>query len=215
MNSKLSNLNIPEIKSAAAGWADLSSLIEKITLHCYKRRYLSTPGPSYLLIFWVPNNIDVSHLPWKEPLKYEDGKPTGGRLKKQYRIKPSKEEKEEKIKGQKIKGRKIDTINSREIRKHEQYSLWNLLESIENELESSGSSFYQKDYEHPDPRFDFLRVPLNIDDEKKEFRPGGTDDPGGAYYDFDDTEVGRVVLFSREANVPTARKRSDTAWASW
>lgn len=193
MNSTLSNLDIPKLKSAAAAWALTSSLIEKITLHCSKRGQISTQGPSYVVILWVSKNVDLSHLPWKEQLKYKDGKPTGGQLKEQYRIKPSEQD-------DKIEGRKKDTINSRKIRQHKQYPLWNLLKFIDIEQESF-SSFYQKDYKHPDPRYDWLVHFLNVGDEK-EFRPEGADNAGGAYYDFDDTELGSVVLFPVENLTP-------------
>ena len=194
MNSTLSNLDIPKLKSAAAAWALTSSLIEKITLHCSKRGQISTQGPSYVVILWVSKNVDLSHLPWKEQLKYKDGKPTGGQLKEQYRIKPSEQD-------DKIEGRKKDTINSRKIRQHKQYPLWNLLKIIDIEQESF-SSYYQKDYKHPDPRYDWLVRFLNVGDEK-EFRPERADDLGGAYYDFDDSEVGSVVLFPVENLTPS------------
>lgn len=176
MTPKLSNLDIPEIKAAAAEWALVSSQIEKITLHCFKPGRISTPdkGPFYAIIIWVSPEVDVTITTWEELVKAPDGKAPRAHVREQY-------------KGQ-------DGNNDIEIiEKHPLHDLWKLFDNLSDPIgRGYFDSFYRDGFERSDPRFDWIVLLLNIGAESL-FEQGEEHD------DLDSTEVGSAVLFSRNA----------------
>lgn len=186
MIPKLSNLDIPEIKSAAAEWALVSSQIEKITLHRFKPNKLqNSEGPFYAIIIWVSSEVDVNIVPWTE--LSEDQSKEGKRLRKQLMEKGQKHPK------YKMFHQAREQVRE-QVRKHPLSGLWNLLwelSAIESKERECFYSFYRNGFESPDPRFDWLVLLLNIGDEYV-----------FEYYDLDNTETGSTVLFSRKAEVP-------------
>lgn len=198
MIPKLSNLDIPEIKSAAAEWALVSSEIEKITLHRFKPNKLqNSEGPFYAIIIWVPPEVDVSIVPWAELL--EDRSKEGKLLRKQLLKKGQKHPK------YKMFHQAREQVRE-QIREHPLSGLWNLfweLSAIESKERECFYSFYRDDFERPDPRFDWLVLLLNI---------GGEDIL--EYCDLDNTETGSDVLYSRKAEVPLQTQAAGPAPAA-
>lgn len=179
MTPKLSDLDIPEIKSAAAEWALVSSQIEKITLHRFKPGRISTQGPFYAIIIWVSPEVDVDIVPWMEPLEDPDGKLTKAKVREQYKNQEG-------------------LLDREKAHKHPLYGLWNLaweLSAQESKEREGFHSFYRDGFECSDPRFDWLVLLLNIGDEY-------VFEHGEIYDDLDATEVGSAVLFSRKAIAP-------------
>jgi len=174
---KLSDLDIPEIISAAAEWALASSQIEKISLYRFKPGRASTEDPSYAIIIWVPPDVDTTLVPWMEPLRNSKREIIGAQVRNDYRDPDGNRDKEK-------------------IFKHPLYDLWHLFGILSDFLQREYfSCFYREGYEPSDPRFDWLVLLSNIGDEA-DFLPGGT------YDDLDNTELGSVVLFPQEAKVP-------------
>jgi hypothetical protein len=185
MTPKLSNLDIPEIKSAAAEWALVSTQIENITLHRFKPNKLQNPeGPFYAIIIWVSPEVDVNIVPWTELL--EDRSKEGKRLRKQLMKKGQKHPK------YKMFHQAREQVRE-QVREHPLSGLWNLvweLSAIESKERECFYSFYRDGFERPDPRFDWLVLLLNIGDEYV-----------FEYYGLDDNENGSAVLFSRKDEV--------------
>jgi len=174
---KLSDLDIPEIISAAAEWALASSQIEKISLHRFKPGRVSIEGPSYAIIIWVSPDIDTTIVPWMEPLRNSKGEIIGEQLRNQYIGKDG-------------------NIDKKKVRDHPLYDLWQFFGTLSDFVRREFfSSFYQEGYEPSDPRFDWLVLLCNIGDETDFL-------PGEIYDDLDNTELGSVVLFPQEAKVP-------------
>ena len=198
MTPKLSNLDIPEIKSAAAEWALVSSQIEKITLHRFKPNKLPNPeGPFYAIIIWVSPEVDVNIVPWAELL--EDQSREGKLLSKQLMKKGRKHPK------YKMFHQAREQVRE-QVRKHPLSGLWNLiweLSAIESKERECFYSFYRNGFESPDPRFDWLVLLLKIGD-----------DYVFEEYDLDNTETGSAVLFSRQAEIPLQPPASGPAPAS-
>jgi len=187
MTPELSNLNLSLMKSQAAKWALKSSKIEKITLHCFEPTKLRSPeGPFYAVLFWVAQDVDVNTVPWMDPKNDPDGKPTRGKVKKQYRDQDGKTDREK-------------------IWDHPLYGLWNLfweLSAQESKERGGFYSFYRTEFiirENIRPDDDCFRphwfiMLLNVGDEH-------VFDLGGIYQDLDNTDGGSSVLFSRKAAV--------------
>lgn len=186
MTPKLSNLDIPEIRSAAAEWALVSNQIEKITLHRFKPNKLPNPeGPFYSIIIWVSPEVDVNIVPWTDLL--EDQSKEGQLLKEQIMKKGRKHPK------YKMFHQAREQVRE-QVRKHPLSGLWNLfweLSAIESKERECFYSFYRRGFERPDPRFDWLVLLLNVGDEHVFW-----------YYDLDNSKAGSAVLFSRKAEVP-------------
>ncbi len=188
MTPELSNLNILLMKSQAVKWAIKSNKIDKITLHCFEPTKLPSPqGPFYAIIIWVTPDVDVDIVPWMDPEDDPDGKPTRGKVKKQYRDKDGNTDREK-------------------IWDHPLYGMWNLfweLSAQESKERGGFCSFYSPEFIireniRPDDyrfRHHWLVLLLNIGDE-------GVFDLGGIYENLDNTEVGSAVLFSRKAGAP-------------
>jgi hypothetical protein len=178
MIPKLSNLDIPEIKAAAAEWAKASSQIEKITLHRFKPPKIQNPeGPFYAIIIWVSPEVDVTITPWEELVNAPDGKAPRAQVREQY-------------KGQ------DGNIDTEKIEKHPLYDLWKLFDNLSDPIgRGYFDSFYRDGFERSDPRFDWIVLLLNIGAESL-FEQGEEHD------DLDSTEVGSAVLFSRKAEAP-------------
>jgi hypothetical protein len=195
---KLSNLDISEIKSAAAEWALVSTQIEKITLHCFKPTKLQNPeGPFYSIIIWVSPEVDVNIVPWTELL--EDRSKEGKLLRKQLMKKGSKHPKYNMFHQAREQIRE-------QVRKHPLSGLWNLvweLSAIESKERECFYSFYRDGFERPDPRFDWLVLLLNIGDEYV-----------FEYYGLDDNETGSAVLFSRKDEVSLQTQAAGPASAA-
>ena len=198
MTPKLSNIDIPEIKSAAAEWALVSTQIEKITLHRFKPNKLQNPeGPFYAIIIWVSPEVDVNIAPWTELL--EDRSKEGKRLRMELMKKGQKHPK------YKMFHQAREQVRE-QVREHPLFGLWNLLwelSAIESKERECFYSFYRNGFESPDPRFDWLVLLLKIGDEYV-FEE----------YDLDNTETGSAVLFSRQAEIPLQPQASGPAPAS-
>lgn len=198
MTPKLSNLDIPEIITAATEWALVSSQIEKITLHRFKPNKLQNPeGPFYSIIIWVSPEVDVNIVPWAELL--EDQSREVKLLSKQLMKKGRKHSK------YKMFHQAREQVRE-QVRKHPLSGLWNLLwelSAIESKERECFYSFYRNGFESPDPRFDWLVLLLKIGDEYV-FEE----------YDLDNTETGSAVLFSRQAEIPLQQQASGPAPAS-
>ena len=182
MTPKLSNLDIPEIKSAAAEWALVSSQIEKITLHRFKPAKLHSPeGPFYAIIIWVSPEVDVNIAPWMELSECRVGE----------EMLPKEQVREQYI----AQDGKFDREQAS---KHPLYDLWNLFWELsvkESKERAVLYSFYRDGFERSDPRFDWLVLLLNVGEEY-------VFDPDEIYDDLDNTETGSAVLFSRKAEAP-------------
>ena len=198
MTPKLSNLDIPEIKSAAAEWALVSSQIEKITLHRFNPKKLQNPeGPFYAIIIWVSPEVDVNIVPWTELL--EDQSKEGKLLRNQLLKQGSKHPKYKMFHQAREQARE-------QVRKHPLSGLWNLLwelSSIESKERECFYSFYRNDFERPDPRFDWLVLLLNVGDEHVFW-----------YYDLDNSETGSAVLFSLKAEALLQTQAAEPAPAA-
>jgi len=182
---KLSNLDIPEIKAAAAEWAKASSQIEKITLHRFKPTKIQREeGPFYAIIIWVASEIDVNIAPWMELSKRRVG------MDKLYK---------EQVRKQYIT--QDGALDEEQVSKHPMYGLWNLfwkLSAKESKEREGFYCFYRDGFERSDPRFDWLVLLFNIGGEDI-FEHATKDET--IYDELDNTETGRAVLFSRKAVV--------------
>ena len=185
MTPKLSNLDIPEIKAAAAEWAKASSQIEKITLHRFKPTKIQREeGPFYAIIIWVASEIDVNIAPWMELSKRRVG------MDKLYK---------EQVRKQYIT--QDGALDEEQVSKHPMYGLWNLfwkLSAKESKEREGFYCFYRDGFERSDPRFDWLVLLFNIGGEDI-FEHATKDET--IYDELDNTETGRAVLFSRKAVV--------------
>jgi hypothetical protein len=179
---KLSNLDIPEIKAAAADWALASSQIEKISLHRFKPSKLQgREGPLYAFILWVSPGVDIHRAPWMVLSKRRVGKAILFR---------------EKVRKQYTGGDGEFDIEKAAL--NPLYGMWDLfwkLSAKESRERECFYSFYRDGFDRPDPRFDWLVMLLNVGNES-------LFNPGKIYDDLDNTDLGSILLFSRKSEAP-------------
>lgn len=179
MNPRLSNLDIPEIRAAAAEWAFVSSQIEKIALHRFKPSKLpGREGPFYAIIIWVTPEVDVNIPPWLELSVRRVGEA----------ILPGEQVREQYI-------AENGMFDREQARRHPLYSLWTLfweLSAKESKVREGFYSYYRDGFERSDFRFDWFVILLNVGNEN-------VFEPGEIYDDLDNTDLGSILLFARNS----------------